>query len=242
VVQLRSTIALLAVIASLGACKRDGEAPGIAPDRQADATAPSPSLSPSPSPSPTPSTTELVQDEPGCLGAPPLAREGSSAAGDKARVVGAALTKAGLTPIALTSSVRFLMRGQAGGPLEPPKARPAFVGYADTAGIVHVDGEERTVACWDAPVDAREIFARDAKGDFVRVRLDPAAVKHWRPAACGCDPEAVQCAGKTPVKVQDAWTLPAGATFAGTVTIRAEVTEFEPVYRTKGCPPVAPAP
>jgi hypothetical protein len=238
VVSLRSKIAVLVVGATLGACKQASNAQGIAPDRQADAPAPAPSHSASP----MPSSSEPAEDEPGCLGAPPMAREGSGAQRDKARIVGAALTKAGLTPIELTWTTRFLTKGQAGAPLVPPKARPAFVGYPDTAGIVHVDGEERTVACFDAPTESGEIFARNAKGDVVRVRLDPTAVRHWRPTACGCDPEAARCAGKSPVKVQDAWTLPAGAAFAGTVTIRAEVTEFEPIYATKGCKADAPTP
>ncbi len=225
---------MLAVLACLGACKRDGDASTIAPDRQADAAARSSPL-PSLAPPPAPSSAELAEDEPGCLGGPPLAREGVGAATDKERAIRAALAKGGLKLVEPTWSQRLLSPGA-------PKAGPAFVGYADTAGIVHVDGEERAVACASAPSESRELFARDAKGDVVRVRLDPAAVRHWRPVACGCHPEAARCAGQSPAKVQDVWTLPAGAAFAGTVTIRAEVTEFEPIYRTKGCAAGAPTP
>lgn len=223
----RAAVAALVAAASLAACKGGSDALGISPDRRADAAAPPPG------PSVTPSSTEVAADEIGCLGAPPLSREGSSAASGRARAVREAQTKLGLEPVELAWTSRHLSAGAAP---TTPTPRPAFEGYADDAGIVRVDGEARTVACADAPRAPRELFARDAKGGVVRLRLDPAAVTYFRPPACGCDPEAVRCAGKERVTLQDTWTLPKGAAFAGTVTIRAEYTEFEPRFRAKGCP------
>ncbi len=141
----------------------------------------------------------------------------------------AALAQLELTPVQLTSSSRFV---------RPPAERPVGTTFEEN-GKTYLAGPVNRVPSNSGPPASLEL-ARNAAGEIVQIVRAPRLKSSRTVLVCGCSGLG---GGAGPHEEQTIYELPAGAKFAGAVTVAydARVYTLQPSNTTpagRQCDPV----